>query len=87
MHLGLLFSALHLLVCDVFKCDNRSVSLLLCIRWSFQLTYPFFFHLPDGELGPKNNVKAAYMKQKHRMLWERRHGPVGTGMKKSTEDL
>jgi len=27
------------------------------------------------------NVKNAYMKQKHRMIWERRHGPVGTGMK------
>ena len=23
----------------------------------------------------------ALMKQKHRMAWERRHGPVGTGMK------
>ena len=21
------------------------------------------------------------MKQKHRMIWERRHGPVGSGMK------
>jgi len=21
------------------------------------------------------------MKQKHRLMWERRHGPVGTGMK------
>lgn len=28
------------------------------------------------------------MKQKHRMIWERRHGPVGTGMKpKSEEEL
>lgn len=27
------------------------------------------------------NVKNAYMKQKHRMIWERRHGPVGSGMK------
>lgn len=35
----------------------------------------------DGDLGFYGDSKAAYMKQKHRMLWERRHGPVGTGMK------
>jgi NADH dehydrogenase (ubiquinone) 1 beta subcomplex subunit 10 len=34
-----------------------------------------------GDIGPKLDVKAAYMKQKHRMIWERRHGPVGSGMK------
>lgn len=35
----------------------------------------------DGDLGAFGNVKDAYMKQKHRMIWERRHGPVGTGRK------
>jgi NADH dehydrogenase (ubiquinone) 1 beta subcomplex subunit 10 len=35
----------------------------------------------DSDLGPHNNVRDAYQKQKHRMLWERRHGKVGTGMK------
>lgn len=35
----------------------------------------------DGDMGIGLNVKNAYMKQKHRMVWERRHGPVGTGMK------
>ncbi|KAK0161705.1 hypothetical protein PV327_008124 [Microctonus hyperodae] len=34
-----------------------------------------------GDLGPYPNVIDALMKQKHRMVWERRHGPVGTGMK------
>ncbi|XP_012523338.1 NADH dehydrogenase [ubiquinone] 1 beta subcomplex subunit 10 [Monomorium pharaonis] len=34
-----------------------------------------------GEMGIGLDVKNAYMKQKHRMIWERRHGPVGTGMK------
>jgi len=34
-----------------------------------------------GDLGAIHHVKDAYMKQKHRMLWERRHGKVGTGMK------
>ena len=35
----------------------------------------------DGDLGAYNRVEDAYMKQKHRMIWERRHGPVGSGMK------
>jgi len=35
----------------------------------------------DGDLGHRGNVVAAYMKQKHRMIWERRHGPVGSGGK------
>lgn len=39
----------------------------------------------DGDLGAYHNVKTAYMKQKHRMIWERRHGPVGSGKKKSSE--
>lgn len=34
-----------------------------------------------GDMGIALNVKNAYMKQKHRMIWERRHGPVGSGMK------
>lgn len=41
----------------------------------------YFFLLSDGDLGGTVDVRRAYMKQKHRMLWERRHGPVGTGMK------
>ncbi|KAJ6648784.1 NADH dehydrogenase [ubiquinone] 1 beta subcomplex subunit 10 [Pseudolycoriella hygida] len=38
-----------------------------------------------GDLGGYGNAKSAYMKQKHRMIWERRHGPVGTGMKTTEE--
>ncbi|XP_032673057.1 NADH dehydrogenase [ubiquinone] 1 beta subcomplex subunit 10 [Odontomachus brunneus] len=34
-----------------------------------------------GDMGIGLNVLNAYMKQKHRMIWERRHGPVGSGMK------
>ncbi|XP_077300825.1 NADH dehydrogenase (ubiquinone) PDSW subunit [Arctopsyche grandis] len=34
-----------------------------------------------GDLGAYYDAPKAYMKQKHRMIWERRHGPVGTGMK------
>jgi len=39
--------------------------------------------IADGDLGAYGKVEDAYMKQKHRMIWERRHGPVGTGMKDS----
>ncbi|NP_001165795.1 NADH dehydrogenase [ubiquinone] 1 beta subcomplex subunit 10 [Nasonia vitripennis] len=34
-----------------------------------------------GDLGPMPDVVHAFMKQKHRMIWERRHGPIGSGMK------
>ena len=35
----------------------------------------------DGDLGPTARARDVYMKQKHRMIWERRHGKVGSGMK------
>jgi len=38
-----------------------------------------------GDLGPYYSVEKAYMKQKHRLLWERRHGKIGTGMKSKYE--
>lgn len=34
----------------------------------------------DGDLGGHQFVVEALMKQKHRMVWERRHGPVGSGI-------
>lgn len=34
-----------------------------------------------GDLGAFGTVVTAYMKQKHRLVWERRHGPVGSGIK------
>lgn len=33
-----------------------------------------------GDLGVLRDARGAYMKQKHRMIWERRYGPVGSGM-------
>jgi len=39
----------------------------------------------DGDMGHRGDVLQCYMKQKHRMIWERRHGPVGSGRKKSIE--
>jgi len=40
-----------------------------------------------GDQGPVTDVRVAFMKQKHRLLWERRHGKVGCGMKKSDDDI
>lgn len=37
--------------------------------------------ISDGDLGAYGKAKACYMKQKHRLIWERRHGKVGSGMK------
>jgi len=34
-----------------------------------------------GELGTWPRVENAFMKQKHRIMWERRHGEIGSGMK------
>ncbi|KAK2727240.1 hypothetical protein QYM36_007918 [Artemia franciscana] len=37
----------------------------------------------NGEIGVRGTVIDAFMRKKHRMAWERRHGPIGTGMKES----
>lgn len=34
------------------------------------------FHFVDGDLGAYADAKKAYMKQKHRMVWERRNGKL-----------
>jgi len=43
------------------------------------------YFIKYGDTGPQVDCREIYMKQKHRMLWERRHGPVGTGMKDEGE--
>lgn len=40
------------------------------------------FYFVDGDLGIIITAERCYAKQLNRMLWERRHGPVGSGMKK-----
>lgn len=35
--------------------------------------------LADGDLGFYGNSLTAFMKQKHRLIWERRHGKIGSG--------
>jgi hypothetical protein len=39
--------------------------------------------LSDGDLGATGKARECYMKQKHRLIWERRHGKVGSGMKEA----
>ncbi|KAK9887695.1 hypothetical protein WA026_000016 [Henosepilachna vigintioctopunctata] len=39
-----------------------------------------------GDLGAYHDVKSAYMKQKHRLIWERRHGPVGGGVRTEVKE-
>nr|CAG4642233.1 EOG090X0LTN [Eurycercus lamellatus] len=50
------------------------------LKDDFDLAAENYF-IKYGDLGPYNNVLEGYMKQKHRMIWERRHGEVGSGMK------
>lgn len=38
-----------------------------------------FLIFTDGDLRAESHARDAYMKQKHRMVWERRYGKVGTG--------
>lgn len=40
-----------------------------------------------GDMGHRADSLSCYMKQKHRMIWERRHGPVGSGRKTVFDQL
>ena len=51
------------------------------LKWKVECFLPLYLRNADGDLGAYGTVKDAYMKQKHRMIWERRHGAIGTGMK------
>ena len=45
-----------------------------------------FLSFLDGELGQQANAIDAYMKQKHRMIWQRRHPDVDiVGLDKQAE--
>ena len=58
------------------KCENPFPTALIKFH---------FFPISDGDLGANAKAKKAYFKQKHRMVWERRYGPVGTGMNPKVE--
>lgn len=44
------------------------------------LTPAIYTYFPDGDMGYHQTVETSYMKQKHRMIWERRHGKIGSGV-------
>jgi len=44
------------------------------------------YYIKYGELGWAATVKDAYMKQKHRLLWERDNGPIGSRSKAKEGD-
>jgi NADH dehydrogenase (ubiquinone) 1 beta subcomplex subunit 10 len=46
-----------------------------------------YLSILDGDLGGYANAKSCYLKQKHRAIWERRHGPVGSGMKTNEKNV
>ncbi|CAH0388388.1 unnamed protein product [Bemisia tabaci] len=55
-----------------------------------RLCEPYLKHFEDaseayfikyGDLGWDINAEQVFFRQKHRLIWERRHGEVGTGMK------
>lgn len=71
--------------------DTNSFSNIACIssRWmkSPSFTNSTDFRFTDGDLGFYGTAVAAFMKQKHRLIWERRHGKIGSGRKDlSAED-
>ncbi|KAJ1363288.1 hypothetical protein KIN20_023123 [Parelaphostrongylus tenuis] len=44
------------------------------------------FFIKYGELGSEADVRDAYMKQKHRLIWERRHPEIMEARKKALEE-
>nr|VZI20793.1 unnamed protein product [Spirometra erinaceieuropaei] len=44
------------------------------------------YFIKYGELHFWTDVRDAFMKQKHRMLWEREHGPIGAQQAKPSDD-
>lgn len=44
------------------------------------------FFIKYGELGAEADVRDAYMKQKHRLIWERRHPEIMEERKKALKE-
>lgn len=71
-----------ILIIPVTKLGGKGVSMHMIIN----MKNLCFIFLLDGDLGAYGDAEKALMKQKHRLIWERRHGPVGSGMKSSSEE-
>lgn len=62
------------------KCQYKTI--LNLVKWKY-LKFKIICFV-DGDLGVAVTAERCYAKQLNRMIWERRHGPVGTGMKKDS---
>lgn len=86
----------HLTKCqDILEVYKRAEENWFCkCKWSplascesrIETKTKIFYVLADGDLGYYGDAEAAYFKQKHRMVWERRHGKVGSGRKDVNND-
>ncbi|THD21580.1 hypothetical protein D915_007599 [Fasciola hepatica] len=65
--------------------DHRNSILPYLLHFHFDPVTANVELLGHGELSWNTDVRHAFMKQKHRMLWERRHGPVGTGERSAVQ--
>lgn len=75
----------HLLLYPVCKKNDYLILFIYLVSCKILFFVPkvlliLIWFILDGDLGFKLEAEKAYFKQKHRMIWERRHGKVGTGM-------
>lgn len=66
--------------------NRKSLLVLNKVKNCFILHFSFrWLFDSDGDLGYYGDVRAAFFKQKHRMIWERRHGKIGSGRKQADD--
>lgn len=76
---------------DVYKKNETNwFSKCKWLSWSIVssescITFSIWNYFSDGDLGFYSDAKGAFMKQKHRMVWERRHGKIGSGRNEQPE--
>ena len=70
--------------CVIYEAPDNKIKCAELFKQLNDATTNFF--IKYGDMGGYHNVRIAFMKQKHRMIWERRHGEVGSGMK-NTDSL
>jgi len=81
----LLFQRLNDCIAYEYPDQNEQGGMCEKIRDQYDLAIKNWY-IKYGDLGMHHRVEHAFMKQKHRMVWERRHGTVGSGMKQKGEE-
>lgn len=77
-------------ICGEFKSNFHCQPLNLLAQYTcvtLLICFVLFIHLSDGDLGYYGTSLTAFMKQKHRMIWERRHGKIGSGRRDKQEEI